>query len=240
MPTFNFQTASKTINENKVHNSYGVIRKNANVPYGTFSIYGNKQAIYGIKSKTTNKVYIGSTKHIQRRLMKHFNELFHNRHRAKQLQEDFNKYGFSDFDIIIYNTDDDINLLDKEKEIQISIGIDNIYNEKISGYWVKEEYKKKLASSSKATHKTKEYREKMSKLKTNKVAQYHFSGKLLKIWNSAIEICETLGYTRSVILSCCNGNKPHAYGFDWRYVDDNGNIITDGYQKARINNKIKI
>lgn len=58
MPTFSFNNASKTINENKIHNSYGVIRKNANVPYGTFSIYGNNQAVYGIKSKTTNKVYI--------------------------------------------------------------------------------------------------------------------------------------------------------------------------------------
>lgn len=166
--------------------------------------------------------------------MKHFNELFHNRHRAKQLQKDFNKYGFTDFDIIIYNTDKNINLLEKEKEIQISIGINNIYNEKISGYWIKEEYKRQLANSSKATHKTKEYREKMSKLKTNKVAQYHFSGKLIKIWDSAIRICEELGYTRSVILSCCNGSKPHSYGFDWRYVDDNGNIVKDGYAKARI------
>lgn len=233
MPTFNFKHVSKTINENKVHDSYGVIRKNANVPYGTFSIYGNNRAVYGIKSKTTNKVYIGSTQHIQRRLMKHFNELFHNRHRAKQLQEDFNKYGFKDFDIIIYDTNINTNLLEKEKEIQISIGVNNIYNEKISGYWVKEEYRKQLANSSKATHKTKEYRTKMSQLKTNKIAQYHFSGKCIKIWDSAIKICEELGYTRSVILSCCNGNKPHAYGFDWRYIDDNGNIVKDGYTKAR-------
>ena len=240
MSIINFQIASKTIKKKEVNSVYGITRKNANVPYGTFSIYGNSQAVYGIKSKSTNKIYVGSTKHIQRRLMKHFNELFHNRHRAKQLQEDFNKYGFADFDVIIYNTDNNINLLDKEKEIQISIGINNLYNEKISGYWIKEEYKKQLSNSSKVTHKTKEYREKMSKLKTNKVAQYHFSGKLLKIWDSAIQICETLGYTRSVILSCCNGNKPHAYGFDWRYVDDNGNIVNNGYEKARIKNKIKI
>ena len=73
----------------------------------------------------------------------------------------------------------------------------------------------------------------MSKLKTNKIAQYHFTGKLLKIWDSAIQICNELGYTRSVILNCCNRNKPHAYGFDWRYVDDNGNIVENGYLKAR-------
>lgn len=233
MPTFNFNNANKTIGKNKVRNGYGVIRKHANIPYGTFSIYDNNQAVYGIKSKTTNKVYIGATKHIQRRLLKHFNELFHNRHRAKQLQEDFNKYGFNDFDIIIYDTNINTNLLEKEKEIQISIGIDNIYNEKISGYWIKEEYRQRLANGSRATHKTKEFREKMSKLKTNKVAQYDFSGKFIKIWDSAVKICEELGYTRSVILSCCNGSKRRAYGFYWRYVDDTGNIVKDGYAKAR-------
>lgn len=48
-----------------------------------------------------------------------------------------------------------------------------------------------------------------------------------------VKICETLGYTRSVILSCCNGSKPKAYGYKWRYIDDNGNILKSGYTKAR-------
>lgn len=77
----------------------------------------------------------------------------------------------------------------------------------------------------------------MSKLKTNKVAQYYMDGELIKIWDSAVQICENLGYTRSVILSCCNGNKPHAYSYLWRYVDDNGNIVNDGYAKGRKHNE---
>lgn len=87
-------------------------------------------------------------------------ENFHNRHRTKKLQEDFNKYGFDSFEIIIYYSGSDINLLEQEKQKQISIGVNNLYNEKISGYYVDEEYRKKLASSSKNSHKTKEYREK--------------------------------------------------------------------------------
>lgn len=240
MPTFDFNIANKKTIKKENFNGVGNFRKGHNVPYGTFSVYGNDQAVYGIKNKITNKYYIGSTKHLQRRLMKHFNELFHNRHRTKKLQEDFNKYGFDSFTIIIFNANADINLLAKEKEIQISIGVDNLYNEKITGYYIDEEYRKKLASTSKTTHKTKEYRDKMSKLKTNKVAQYHLDGTLIKIWDSAIQICEVLGYTRSVILSCCNRNKPHAYGYNWRYVDDNGKIVYDGYNKGRIHNKIKI
>lgn len=209
---------------------YGEYRGNNTLYYGEMSKYGNNEAVYGIKNKITNKIYIGTTKKLQFRLLKHFNELHHNRHRAKRFQEDYNKFGKDSFEIIIF---DNTYSLQKEKEIQIEYGIDNIYNEKITGYYITEELREQRRNTSKETHKTKEYREKMSKLKTNLVAQYDLNMKLIKIWNSAIEICETLGYTRSVILSCCNRNKKHAYGFNWRYVDNNGKIIYDGYKKAR-------
>lgn len=222
----------KIKNVNKPRGTYGTIYKNHNLPYGYFAKYGNNAAVYGIKSKTTNKIYIGTTKNIQFRINKHFNELCHNRHKTKKLQEDFNKFGFEDFEIIIY---DNVYSLDVEKEKQKEVGIDNLYNEKISGFYITEEYRKQLSNTSKTTHKTAEYRNKMSKLKTNKVAQYDFNFNLIKIWDSALQICETLGHTRSVILSCCNGNKKQAYGYLWRYVDEDGNILDSGYIKARKN-----
>lgn len=209
-------------------------RKGANIPYGTFGVYGTGKAIYGISNIITNKIYVGSTTNIQKRLIKHFNELFHNRHRNKKLQEDFNTYGFDSFKIIIYDTESN-NLLEDEKQKQISIGIPNLYNERISGYYIDEEYRKKLASSDKSSHRTKEYRENMRKLKSNKIAQYTLDMKLIKIWDSSKDICDELHYTRSVILSCCNKSKPHGYGYNWRYVDDNGNILESGYIKARKN-----
>lgn len=235
MPTYDFNIKSKYAQSGNLCGMYGAVYRNANVPYGTFSRYGNDSAIYGIKSKITNKVYVGATKHIQRRLMKHFNELFHHRHRTKDLQKDFDKYGFESFEIIIYCTNSNIDLLEKEKEIQVSVGIKNLYNEKVRGVYIREEYRRQLANTSKETHKSKEYREKMSKLKSNKIAQYDISGNVIKIWESSNEICNTLHYTKSVILSCCNGSKPRAYGYNWRYVDDNGNIVTNGYLKARKN-----
>lgn len=232
MIKFNFEKFGKQNATKRKHSNYGEIRKNNNVAYGTFSVYGNNGAIYGIKCKHNNKVYVGATKHLQRRLMKHFNELHHNRHRTKELQKDFNKYGISGFDIIIYENTKEA-LLDKEKAIQIAFGIENLYNEKISGYYVHPDYSSKLASSHKNTHKTKEYRDKMSKLKTNKIGQYDMYMNLIKIWDSAIIICEEFNYTRSVILSACNGSKKQAYGYKWRYVDDKGNIINNGYLKAK-------
>lgn len=218
---------------NNISCRIGKLSKNAYIEYGRFSKYTNGSAVYGIKCKITNKIYIGATKNLHFRLLKHFNELYHNRHRTKLLQREFNKYTINNFEIIVYDNIDKNNLLKSEKEIQISIGIDNLYNEKISGYWIKEEYRKQLANSNKDSHRTKEYREKMSKLKTNKIAQFDVLGNIIKVWESAIKICETLGYTKSVILSCCNGSKPKAYGYKWRYIDDNGNILKSGYTKAR-------
>lgn len=237
MPKFSFELAQKVKVKKDVvpgrHGDYEKIRKGDHFKYGEFSKYNNTPAIYGLKCKITNKIYIGSTKNIQHRLSKHFSLLYSNEHSNKRLQQDYNEYGYDNFEIIIYN-DNPVNLLEEERELQIKIGIDNLYNEKISNYYISKELRTKCANADKSSHKTKEYREKMSKIKTNKVAQYDLQMNIIKIWDSAIKICEELGYTRSVILSCCNGSKPRAYGYNWRYVDDEGNIILNGYQKARI------
>lgn len=231
MPYVDFKTISKEKAKIKKE-VYNVVRSGHSVKYGFFSKYGNDSAIYGIKSKTTGKQYIGATKHLQRRLMKHFNELKFGRHRAKQLQKDYNLYGMDDFEIIVY-VNNPSNLLEEEKNLQLKLTIDNLYNEKISGNYIHPDYREKLANSNKSTHKTIEYRKKISTMKTNKIAQYYLDGEFIKVWNSAIEICDALGHTRSVILSACNGSKKQAYGYLWKYVDDNGNIISNGYEKAR-------
>lgn len=33
------------------------------------------------------------------------------------------------------------------------------------------------------------------------------------------------------IRGCCNGSKNTAYGYIWRYIDNDNNIINDGYKK---------
>lgn len=211
---------------------YGLVRSGHVNAYGSFSKFGSGPGIYAIKCLKTNMEYIGSTKNIQLRLGKHFSELNLNRHRNTRLQKDYNEYGHENFEIFVYEYTDK-NLLEKEKRYQINKGIKNIYNEKISGYYMTKELRDKHASSDKSTHKTKEYREKMSRLKTNKIRQFSLLMTPIKDWNSCIEIVETLGYTRSVILGCCNGSKSQAYGFLWRYIDDEGNIRNDGYDKGR-------
>ena len=223
MITLDFKHYNPIKSTTKAHGTYGQIRKNNYNPYGRFSDY-KFAGIYSIRNIITNKEYIGAIKQIKLRLGKQFIELELNRHRTKELQKDFNKYGTNSFEILIYEKTDE-NLLEKEKQYQINKGIDNLYNEKISGYYIKEEYRQQLASSDKTTHKSKEYREKMHKLKAHKIAQFNLNKELIKIWDSCRDIVNELGFTQSVILSCCNGSKKRAYGFYWKYLDQNDNII---------------
>lgn len=55
------------------------------------------KTIYKIVCKENNRIYIGQTKHYDVRKREHINDLKANRHSNVYLQEDFNKYGVSQF-----------------------------------------------------------------------------------------------------------------------------------------------
>lgn len=50
--------------------------------------------------------------------------------------------------------------------------------------------------------------------------------KVLKTFNSIVEANEYLNVDRksSNITSCCRGNKKSAYGYKWRYIDNEENV----------------
>ncbi len=63
---------------------------NCNIKKGT-------KGVYLIRNKTNGKVYIGSSKDIQKRITQHFRQLKQNNHHSIELQLDFNKYGIENF-----------------------------------------------------------------------------------------------------------------------------------------------
>lgn len=199
-------------------------RDHDNFDYSTFSSLTNVQGVYTIYNNETKKQYIGSSTDIGRRLQKHFSELRFNRHTNKKLQEDFNKYGIESFgwNVIVKTSTE---LIDIERECQISVGIDNLYNEKISNYYISEDLKKKYASSNKASHKTKEYREKMSLLKSHAIVQYDKDGNPIKVYDNINDILkENPKFKGQTIRGACNGSKYQAYGFFWRYLNKDGSV----------------
>ena len=57
----------------------------------------NKSGIYQIRNIINNKIYIGSTKNLNRRRKEHFGLLRLNKHCNTKLQNSFNKYGKENF-----------------------------------------------------------------------------------------------------------------------------------------------
>lgn len=89
------------------------------------------KTIYKIICKVNNRLYIGQTKRFTIRKREHINDLKANRHSNVYLQEDFNKYGMSEFTFeIVENVPDNIG--NEREDYWMSyyggINTENIYN----------------------------------------------------------------------------------------------------------------
>jgi hypothetical protein len=92
-----------------------------------FSIFINKSGIYQIKNTRNNKVYIGYTIDVCRRLKTHIRDLCKNKHYNTQLQQDYNNKDKFIFDILLESNDSQL-LAQQEDAIIESIPILQRYN----------------------------------------------------------------------------------------------------------------
>lgn len=82
--------------------------------------------IYLIKNKINGKFYLGSTKNLHKRKLKHFRDLKNQKHHSIYLQRSYNKYGIDNFDFIIIETS--FNYLQREQELLNQIDFSDSYN----------------------------------------------------------------------------------------------------------------
>lgn len=72
--------------------------------------------IYKIENKINKKVYIGSSKNVEKRWATHLSELRNNKHHSYHLQQAWNKYGQDSFEFsIIEILDNEFLLIEKEQ-----------------------------------------------------------------------------------------------------------------------------
>lgn len=152
-------------------NGYGKVRSNQNVYYGYFTHLKDKSGIYCITCEVNNQNYIGSSKDIYKRVVKHYSNLRLGNHPNKRLQADYNKYGIDKFKVIILEETNE-NLFEKERDYQKSYGLSKLYNLMIKDTYHSDSQRLAWATQSHETHKTKEFREKMRKLKFNRIGQF--------------------------------------------------------------------
>ena len=60
--------------------------------------------------------------------------------------------------------------------------------------------------------------------KRTKIYQYSMDGRLVKVWNSLLEIYDELGIFRSCIYKCCHGVYNQSHGFIWSYKKLEGDL----------------
>ena len=181
-------------------NGYGKVRSNQNVYYGYFTHLKDKSGIYCITCEVNNQNYIGSSKDIYKRVVKHYSNLRLGNHPNKRLQADYNKYGIDKFKVSILEETNE-NLFEKERDYQKSYGLSKLYNLMIKDTYHSDSQRLAWATQSHETHKTKEFREKMRKLKFNRIGQFdRYDGHKIAEYENSDEACKASGLAKSTLL----------------------------------------
>lgn len=127
-----------------------------------------KCGIYIIENITSNKWYLGSTKHFKKRIAEHFNMLENNIHPNKRLQNSYNKHSNQSFYVYLFP----INLSRKELFdlealcIQnfnlVRIGYNDVVDSRCHGYTAEEriEIGRRLSKANKGVPKSLDHRKK--------------------------------------------------------------------------------
>lgn len=77
--------------------------------------FKNEPAIYLIRCLINDKIYIGSSVNLRKRINRHYNDLTNNKHMSKHLQNAFNLYGNDNFIIEVLEFCDSDSLIIREQ-----------------------------------------------------------------------------------------------------------------------------
>lgn len=161
--------------------------------------------IYKFENKINNKIYIGQAIDLAERYRKH-KSYYKNESNNKDLYVDMRLYGFDNFDyeIIEIIEPENISMLDELECYYI-----NYYNSmKPNGYNM-------VPGGTNGA----------GLAKGKPVLQYDLDGNFITQFCSASEAARQTGIDNSSICSCCNQQITHTKHFQWKYADDEREII---------------
>ena len=62
--------------------------------------------------------------------------------------------------------------------------------------------------------------ERVAKAQSKEVIQFNLDGTFVKEWPSTMEVQRELGFAQTNISKCCLGKRKQAYGFIWKYKNE--------------------
>lgn len=191
--------------------------------------------VYVIKNKLNNKIYVGSSFCVRRRLKDHLNKLLQNKHNNKHLQSAFNKYGQTSFQFAILEYCEPIKdtiLAIEQKYLDLNPEYNNAKCAKNNAGWhhTKESIEKIVKNrvgkprpvnvkNPSPAIKIKKYNY-INKNRTIPVEQYTLDGTYINSFYSISSAARSINRRREGIRDCCRGRQLSAYGYIWKYKQD--------------------
>lgn len=169
-----------------------------------------RPGIYAIQNTLNDKVYIGQSGNLFSRLKEHRSKLKNGKHKNRPLQSSYNKYGESNFKLVVIEFCA-FHLLCERELLYINLfGKENIFNTVING--------EQVTSGSKQKNETVK-RIKENSAFSEKVEQFDKSWNYIQTFPSMSEAARQLGVLQSPIRAAANGRSYGAYGFLWKFVN---------------------
>jgi len=171
--------------------------------------------IYCIKNTFNNKCYIGSSKNIKNRLLKHRSLLRNNKHENSYLQSAWNKYFEENFICFLLELSSIENLAIVEQKWINLFGDYNLKKDVIR-LTVTDESRKKMSE-------TRLIRIKSGKIKSyseKKIKKYDLKGNFIIEYNSVTKASDQCNISTCQITRVLKGKHRTAGGFQWKYSND--------------------
>ena len=212
--------------------------------------------IYKLENQINHKIYIGMTiREPQIRFEEHKRKAFDKNYYGYNypIYQAIRKYGINNFSFeIIYSTEDEKEIFDKEKYyIQFYDSVNKGYNISLGGegnskyktedilkYWEQGKTCQEISDILGCQITTVSNRLKgcgitqediikrvsllQKKINADPILQFDLQDNFIKEWSSSKEIERTLGYSSNNIRSCCRGSLKTAYGYKWKRKNTEG------------------
>ena len=168
--------------------------------------------VYKFINIKNNKVYIGSSENIRRRMFKHLNLLNSNKHHSRHFQNSWNKHGKDSFtfEVIEYCDIDDLLIREQYYLDTVIKAQDYINNE--NNLFLKLSYNiNPCASNRLGTTQSEESIQKSKENNPNRieVVKIKFNGELLKEYFSISDAALDNNCSKTQISKCCKGTQQY-------------------------------